>query len=102
MEITGTKLPGVKLFTPKRFNDHRGFFAETYNQRAYAGLGVDATFVQDNHSLSAAQGTVRGCIFRRRRMRRPSWCAAGGVPFLMLRSIFGGAAPPMAAGRAIP
>ena len=40
------------------------FFAETYSQRAYAALGVDATFVQDNHSVSAAVGTVRGLHFQ--------------------------------------
>ena len=64
LEITETTLPGVKLLTPKRFSDHRGFFAETYSQQAYAGLGVDATFVQDNHSQSAAAGTVRGLHFQ--------------------------------------
>lgn len=64
LEITATKLSGIKLLKPKRFGDHRGFFAETYSQRAYAGLGVDTTFVQDNHSLSAAQGTLRGLHFQ--------------------------------------
>lgn len=64
LEITDTKLSGIKLLKPKRFGDHRGFFAETYSQRAYAGLGVDTTFVQDNHSLSAAQGTLRGLHFQ--------------------------------------
>lgn len=64
MEVIKTKLSGIKLLKPNRFGDHRGFFAETYNHRTYAGLGVDATFVQDNHSLSAAQGTVRGLHFQ--------------------------------------
>jgi len=64
MEIKDTKLPGVKLLKPKRFGDHRGFFAETYNRRVYTDLGVDAEFVQDNHSLSAAVGTVRGLHFQ--------------------------------------
>lgn len=49
---------------PNRFGDHRGFFAETYSQRAYASLGVHANFVQDNHSLSASVGTVRGLHFQ--------------------------------------
>ena len=57
-------LPGLVHHTPRRHGDHRGFFAETYSQRAYAGLGVDATFVQDNHSVSAAVGTVRGLHFQ--------------------------------------
>lgn len=64
LEITDTKLSGIKLLKPKRFGDHRGFFAETYSQQAYAALGVDATFVQDNHSVSAAVGTVRGLHFQ--------------------------------------
>lgn len=64
MDIKETKLPGVKLLKPKRFGDHRGFFAETYNCQVYAGLGVDVEFVQDNHSLSAAVGTVRGLHFQ--------------------------------------
>jgi dTDP-4-dehydrorhamnose 3,5-epimerase len=64
MEIKETKLLGLKLLKPKRFGDHRGFFAETYNCQLYAGLGVDAEFVQDNHSLSAAVGTVRGLHFQ--------------------------------------
>ncbi len=57
-------LPGLVHHTPRRHGDHRGFFAETYSQRAYAALGVDATFVQDNHSVSAAVGTVRGLHFQ--------------------------------------
>jgi dTDP-4-dehydrorhamnose 3,5-epimerase len=64
MEFKETKLPGVKLLKPKRFGDHRGFFAETYSRRVYTGLGVDVEFVQDNHSLSAATGTVRGLHFQ--------------------------------------
>ena len=64
MELKETQLSDVKLLKPKRFGDHRGFFAETYSQRDYAALGVDASFVQDNHSLSAAAGTVRGLHFQ--------------------------------------
>ncbi len=41
-----------------------GFFAETYGSRTYSSLGVDVEFVQDNHSLSAAVGTVRGLHFQ--------------------------------------
>ena len=55
---------GVILIEPKRFGDHRGFFAETYSCRTYASLGVNVAFVQDNHSLSAAVGTVRGLHFQ--------------------------------------
>lgn len=64
MKVDATRLPGVLLIEPKRHGDHRGFFAETYSQQAYAELGVEAAFVQDNHSLSAAAGTVRGLHFQ--------------------------------------
>jgi dTDP-4-dehydrorhamnose 3,5-epimerase len=64
VDITETKLTGVKLLKPRRFGDHRGFFAETYSRRVYAEIGVDVEFVQDNHSLSAAVGTVRGLHFQ--------------------------------------
>ena len=64
MTLHDAVLAGAQLITPKRHGDLRGFFAETYSQRAYAGLGVDATFVQNHHSLSAAVGTVRGLHFQ--------------------------------------
>lgn len=59
-----TQLMGLILIKPKRFGDHRGFFAETYSHRTYTSLGVDVAFVQDNHSLSAVVGTVRGLHFQ--------------------------------------
>jgi dTDP-4-dehydrorhamnose 3,5-epimerase len=52
------------LLQPKRFGDHRGFFLETYSTRDFAALGVTDSFVQDNHSLSATPGTVRGMHFQ--------------------------------------
>lgn len=64
MEIVETTLPGVLILLPKRFGDDRGFFAETWNRRALAGRGVDIDFVQDNHSLSARAGTLRGLHFQ--------------------------------------
>lgn len=64
MQSINTKLEGVIHVTPKRFGDHRGFFAETFSQRAYADAGICAPFVQDNHSLSAQVGTVRGLHFQ--------------------------------------
>jgi dTDP-4-dehydrorhamnose 3,5-epimerase len=57
-------IPGVKVITPPRFGDERGFFAETYNRRAFTEAGIDAEFVQDNHSRSARQGTVRGLHYQ--------------------------------------
>ena len=54
----------VKLLTPNKHGDHRGFFSEVYNRRALAETGIDIEFVQDNHSLSAEKGTVRGLHFQ--------------------------------------
>jgi dTDP-4-dehydrorhamnose 3,5-epimerase len=54
---------GLKLFRPSVFADSRGFFLETYQQRAYAAAGVDITFVQDNHSRST-KGTLRGLHYQ--------------------------------------
>jgi dTDP-4-dehydrorhamnose 3,5-epimerase len=57
-------LPGPVLITPRRFGDHRGFFVETYSAADFAALGIPDVFVQDNHSLSAQPGTVRGMHFQ--------------------------------------
>ena len=52
------------LITPPRFVDHRGFFGETYSRRRYFEMGIDVEFMQDNHSLSHAVGTLRGLHFQ--------------------------------------
>lgn len=64
MIIEDTKLSGVKIVTPKRHGDNRGFFSETWNRKLLASHGIDADFVQDNQSLSVAVGTVRGLHFQ--------------------------------------
>ena len=64
MELTPTAIPDVKLITPKRHGDHRGFFSEVYNAAALAKLGITDLFCQDNHSLSAEQGVVRGLHYQ--------------------------------------
>ena len=64
MEIEYTSLPGVMILTPRRFGDQRGFFSEIWNRQTLCDLGVDLDFVQDNHSLSADIGTVRGLHFQ--------------------------------------
>jgi dTDP-4-dehydrorhamnose 3,5-epimerase len=64
METTPLAIPDVKLITPRRFSDDRGFFSETYNARAFKAAGIDCDFVQDNHSYSARQGTVRGLHYQ--------------------------------------
>ncbi len=64
MKIEALAIPDVKLFTPKRFGDYRGFFSETYSRRALLEAGVSVEFLQDNHSLSAQQGVIRGLHFQ--------------------------------------
>lgn len=64
LQVEPTALPEVRIITPKRFGDHRGFFSETYSRQAFAEAGITLDFVQDNHSLSAAVGTLRGLHFQ--------------------------------------
>ncbi len=59
MKISPTDLPEVLLIEPTVHRDDRGFFVETWHAAKYAESGLDATFVQDNHSRSA-RGTLRG------------------------------------------
>ena len=54
----------IQLIAPHRFNDHRGFFGETYSRRRYVEMGIDVDFVQENHSLSYDVGTLRGLHFQ--------------------------------------
>ncbi|MAZ20502.1 dTDP-4-dehydrorhamnose 3,5-epimerase [Roseovarius sp.] len=63
-EFVQTPLPGVWEITPRRFGDHRGFFSESYSAKVFVDHGIDLVFVQDNHSLSATVGTVRGLHFQ--------------------------------------
>jgi len=60
MKVERLAVPEVILLTPPRHGDARGFFSETYNLARYAEAGIGLAFVQDNHSLSAERGTVRG------------------------------------------
>jgi dTDP-4-dehydrorhamnose 3,5-epimerase len=64
MIVEETALAGVKIITPRKLGDHRGFFSETYSQEVFAAAGIDPQFVQDNHSLSAQVGTTRGLHFQ--------------------------------------
>ncbi len=64
MQIEDTPLAGVRVLTPRRFGDARGFFSESWNRRLMAEHGMDHDFVQDNHSVSARVNTVRGLHFQ--------------------------------------
>lgn len=63
--VLDTELRDVYIIGPKRFGDHRGFFAESWNRKTLLAAGLDLPeFVQDNHSLSTQVGTVRGLHFQ--------------------------------------
>lgn len=59
MRVVPTELPDVVVVEPDVYVDGRGFFVETYHAERYREHGIDASFVQDNHSRSVA-GTLRG------------------------------------------
>lgn len=65
MQVTDTKIDGVKIIQPKVFGDARGFFLETFEKRRYQEmLDIDLDFVQDNHSRSS-RGVLRGLHFQK-------------------------------------
>lgn len=64
MQIEETAIAGVLIITPRRFQDERGFFSETWNRRSLQVHGLRPDFVQDNHSYSAQAGTIRGLHFQ--------------------------------------
>ena len=64
MNVIETELPEVLIIEPKVFGDERGFFYESFNAKAFAeATGVDAQFVQDNHSRSQ-KGVLRGLHYQ--------------------------------------
>lgn len=64
MKVTPTALDGVLVIEPKVFEDARGFFLESYNERVFAeATGVSPRFVQDNHSRSS-HGVLRGLHYQ--------------------------------------
>ena len=64
MQILPTEIPDVKVLIPRRYKDARGYFAETYNRKALREAGVESEFVQDNQSMSAEIGVVRGLHYQ--------------------------------------
>jgi dTDP-4-dehydrorhamnose 3,5-epimerase len=64
MELIDMEIPQVKLLIPKKHGDARGFFSETYSSKAMKDLGLNVDFVQDNHSLSASKGVLRGLHYQ--------------------------------------
>lgn len=63
MNVIETSLPGVLILEPRVFGDHRGFFLESYHAARYRDHGINAEFVQDNHSRSR-KGVLRGLHYQ--------------------------------------
>jgi len=80
LTVTELALPGVLLLAPRVFRDERGFFLETFQQERYATHGLDAAFVQENHSRSR-RGILRGLHFQRQRPQGKLVRVARGVVY---------------------
>lgn len=63
MKLSPTAIPDVVLLEPEVFRDTRGFFFESWNRRTLADLGIDADFIQDNHS-SSVRNALRGLHYQ--------------------------------------
>ena len=63
MQVLDTPLRDVKLVSPRRFGDDRGWFAEVFNGQAFAAAGLPGSFVQDNQSFSS-RGVLRGLHYQ--------------------------------------
>ncbi|MEO5650211.1 MAG: dTDP-4-dehydrorhamnose 3,5-epimerase [Ginsengibacter sp.] len=64
MPFTKTQFPGLLIFVPKIFEDSRGYFFESYNQKVFSEESIEINFVQDNQALSSF-GIVRGLHFQK-------------------------------------
>lgn len=79
MKVTPCPLEGLYLIEPAVYRDARGEFLELYNRRDFAAAGLEATFVQDNRSVSR-QGVLRGLHYQKRHPQgKLVWVAAGAV-----------------------
>lgn len=68
MRRIDTRIEGLCLIEPQVFGDHRGWFMESYAKEKFAKLGIEADFVQDNHSFTQSRNTLRGIHFQRQPM----------------------------------
>jgi dTDP-4-dehydrorhamnose 3,5-epimerase len=64
MQVAETEIADIKLIKPVRHIDSRGFFSEVFKENVLREHGIDTHFVQDNHSLSASKGVLRGLHFQ--------------------------------------
>ena len=65
MKFVPTTLEGAFIVEPEVFGDERGFFLESYSRKEFAKAGIDVDFLQDNHSMSAKRGVLRGLHFQK-------------------------------------
>jgi len=65
MDTQALEIPDIRLIIPKRFGDARGYFSETWSDRRFREEIANVTFVQDNQSVSAKKGTLRGLHFQK-------------------------------------
>src|SRR5271155_2164471 len=63
MKVTPTAIPEVLIMEPEVYQDARGFFFESFNQRNFVQIGIRETFVQDNHSRSV-KNVLRGMHYQ--------------------------------------
>ncbi len=80
LKCESLSIPDVKLLTPKKFGDERGFFIETYSERKYGEFDIPNNFVQDNMSFSR-KGTLRGLHFQIRHPQAKLVSVVQGVVF---------------------
>lgn len=81
MKVTPTAIPDVHIIEPKVFGDARGFFYESFNQKAFnEAIGQDVNFVQDNHSRSA-KGVLRGLHYQIQQPQGKLVCVVRGTVF---------------------
>lgn len=64
MQIENLAIPDIKILTPVRHSDSRGFFSEIYNRETLLDVGINLEFVQENYSWSSCINTVRGLHFQ--------------------------------------
>ena len=81
MKVESTFIEGIKIIHPNVFGDSRGWFYETYSEARFRDADINASFVQDNHSMSLKKGTLRGLHLQIGEMAQSKlvYCTRGAV-----------------------
>jgi len=81
VKIINTRHPEVLVIEPQVFGDNRGWFMEVWNLNRFSKMGIEAQFVQDNHSFTRKKGTIRGLHFQNNPMSQAKLvrCSSGVV-----------------------